>query len=275
MSNLVDKTKSPLIVFTLSDSSGETAEAVSRAALAQFPHEHVQLYRLARVSSVEELNNVVSEISREQGLIAYTLVKQDLKDALEAAAAGCCIPTIDLLGPLITKVSQIIQISPLSQAGRLHLLDESYYKRIEAIDFAIRYDDGKNPNGLAEADVVLIGVSRTSKTPNCMYLAQHWGIKAANIPLVPEIEAPPKLFTLSEKKIVGLTIDPQMLAGIRSTRANVLGLPPGAGYTDLSIIEEEVRSAKRIFKRLGCHVIDVSNKAIEETSSEIYLYLRK
>jgi len=275
MSNLVNRTKSPLIVFTLSDSSGETAEAVSKAALAQFPQEHVQLYRLARVSSVDELNKIVSEISQEQGLIAYTLVRQDFKDALEKAAVSCGIPTIDLLGPLIAKVAQVTQISPLSQAGRLHLLDESYYKRIEAIDFAIRYDDGKNPNGLTEADVVLIGVSRTSKTPNCMYLAQHWGLKAANIPLVPAVEPSPKLFTLSEKKIVGLTIDPQILAGIRSTRANVLGLPQGTDYTDLYIIEEEVQSAKKIFKRLGCHIIDVSNKAIEEISGEIYLYLRK
>lgn len=272
---MVDGTKSPLTVFTLSDSSGETAEAVSKAALAQFPHEHVHLYRLARVDCVEELNKILSEISEEKGLVAYTLVRQDLKEALEKAAALYCIPTIDLLGPLITKVAQVTQISPLSQAGRLHLLDESYYKRIEAIDFAIRYDDGKNPNGLTEADVILIGVSRTSKTPNCMYLAQHWGLKAANIPLVPAVEAAPKLFTLSEKKIIGLTIDPQILAGIRSTRANIIGLPQGTGYTDLQIIDEEVQSAKRIFKRLGCHIIDVSNKAIEETSSEIYLYLRK
>jgi [pyruvate, water dikinase]-phosphate phosphotransferase / [pyruvate, water dikinase] kinase len=275
MSNLVDGIKSPLIVFTLSDSSGETAEAVSKAALAQFHHEHVQLYRLARVSSIEELNKVVSEISKQKALIAYTLVRQDLKEALEKAAASCSIPIIDLLGPLITKVAQVTQISPLSQAGRLHLLDESYYKRIEAIDFVIRYDDGKNPNGLTEADVILIGVSRTSKTPNCMYLAQHWGLKAANIPLVPGLEAPPKLFTLSEKKIVGLTINPQILAGIRSARANVLGLPGGTDYTDLSVIEEEVKSAKKIFRRLGCHTIDVSNKAIEETSGEIFLYLRK
>ncbi len=186
----MDQTELPLIVFTLSDSSGETAEAVSKAALAQFPDKKVQLYRLARVSSAEELNTVINEISPDKALIAYTLVRQDLREALEAAASRCNIPTIDLLGPLIGKVAQVTDILPLSQAGRLHLLDESYYKRIEAIDFAIRYDDGKNPNGLTEADVVLIGVSRTSKTPNCMYLAQHWGLKAANIPLVAEIEPP-------------------------------------------------------------------------------------
>ncbi len=268
------QTISPLIVFTLSDSSGETAEAVSKAALAQFPNTSVRFYRLARLTSVEELKAILEEIAKEKGLIAYTLVRRDLKDALESEAARLNVPIIDLLGPLINKVAQITKISPLSQAGRLHLLDSSYYERIAAIDFAIRYDDGKNPEGLVQADVILIGVSRTSKTPNCMYLAQHWGLKAANIPLVSDIEPPAKLFTLSQKKIVGLTINPKILSEIRATRANVLGLPFGNIYTDPNLIEEEVKSAKKIFKRLGCHVIDVSNKAIEETSGEIYLYLR-
>jgi len=278
MQNLVDQVQFPLVVFTLSDSSGETAEAVSKAALAQFPRDNVKLYRLARVSSVEEIDSAINKISLEKGLIAYTLVKPDLKDALEVAAARCGIPTIDLLGPLISKVAQATQISPLSQAGRLHLLDESYYRRIEAIDYAISYDDGKNPNGLTEADVVLVGVSRTSKTPNCMYLAQHWGLKAANIPLVPRIAPPSQLFTLAEQnegKIVGLTINFRMLAQIRSARANVLGLPNSSEYTDPLLIEEEVQSAQKIFRELSCHIIDITNKAIEETSGEIYLYLRK
>jgi regulator of PEP synthase PpsR (kinase-PPPase family) len=269
------QSKSPLVVFTLSDSSGETAEAVCRAALAQFSTDNVEHYRLARVNSIEELKEIMQKVANQKGLIAYTLVRTDLKATLEAESNQYGIPIIDLMGPLITKVSQITGVSPLSEAGRLHILDQSYYSRIAAIDFAIRYDDGKNPDGLKEADVVLIGVSRTSKTPNCMYLAQHWGLKAANIPLVHGIEPPDKLFTLAEKKIIGLTIDPTILLEIRCTRANVLGLTQESNYTDPSRIEQEVNFAKSLFRRLGCHVIDVSKKAIEETSSEIYLYLRK
>lgn len=191
--------KTPLVVFTLSDSSGETAEAVSRAALAQFSTNTVGHYRLARVTSIEELKEIMQMVASQKGLIAYTLVRTDLKAMLESQASQHGIPIIDLMGPLIAKISQITGVSPLSEAGRLHLLDESYYNRIAAIDFAIRFDDGKNPDGLKEADIVLIGVSRTSKTPNCMYLAQHWGLRAANIPLVHGIEPQNKLFGIAEK----------------------------------------------------------------------------
>jgi len=275
MKNTSEQDKSPLVVFTLSDSSGETAEAVAKAALAQFSETNVRLYRLARVTSVEELKEIMQEVDKDRGMIAYTVVRTDLRSTLETEALKHNIPIIDLLGPLMAKVAQLTGLSPFSQAGRLHLLDEAYYRRIAAIDFAIRYDDGKNPEGLKEADVVLTGVSRTSKTPNCMYLAQHWGLRAANAPLIYGIEPPAALFTLSEKKIIGLTVDPHILVEIRSTRANVLGLPQDTDYTDLSLIDQEVSFAKQVFRRLGCHVIDVSSKAIEETSSEIYLHLRK
>ncbi len=270
-----DQTKESLLVFTLSDSSGETAEAVTRAALAQFSNDHVGHYRLARVTTVEELKDIMQRVARQQGLIAYTLVRADLKETLEAEADQYGIPIIDLMGPLINKISQLTRTSPLSEAGRLHLLDESYFRRIAAIDFAIRYDDGKNPDGLKEADAVLIGVSRTSKTPNCMYLAQHWGLKAANIPLIGGIEPPEKLFILPKEKIIGLNIDPNVLLDIRCTRANILGLTQNSNYIDPHHIDQEVAFARNLFRKLGCHVIDVSKKAIEETSSEIYLYLRK
>ncbi len=270
-----DQTKESLLVFTLSDSSGETAEAVTRAALAQFSNDHVGHYRLAMVTTVEELKDIMQRVARQQGLIAYTLVRADLKETLEAEADQYGIPIIDLMGPLINKISQLTGTSPLSEAGRLHLLDESYFRRIAAIDFAIRYDDGKNPDGLKEADAVLIGVSRTSKTPNCMYLAQHWGLKAANIPLIGGIEPPEKLFILPKEKIIGLNIDPNVLLDIRCTRANILGLTQNSNYIDPHHIDQEVAFARNLFRKLGCHVIDVSKKAIEETSSEIYLYLRK
>ncbi len=192
---------------------------------------------------------------------------------LEAATEKYRIQRIDLLGQLIDKLTSLTHQQPLSVPGRLHVMDETYYKRIEAVDFAIRYDDGKNPDGIKQADVVLIGVSRTSKTPNCMYLAQHYGLKAANIPLVFGIEPPLNLYQISNSKIVGLSIDPHLLQDIRSTRAQIMGLSSQADYADLDRINQEVRYAKNIFRELKCHVIDVSAKAVEEISSEIYLYL--
>ena len=216
-----------LTVYTLSDSSGETAENVARAALSQFPEGCVKLHRLPSVKTVEELKEIIKEVSIIKGLVAYTLVNSQLKIVLESEAFRFGIPIIDLLGPFITHVTRLTGVNSFSQPGRLHLLDDSYFRRIAAIEFAIRYDDGKNPEGLKDADVILIGVSRTSKTPNSMYLAQHWGLKTANIPLICDIEPPAALFTIENKKIIGLTIDPQMLLKIRRTRASILGIADG------------------------------------------------
>lgn len=264
-----------LIVFTVSDSSGETAEAVARAALVQFPPGRASIYRLPQVRSCQQLAGLVREVTHSRALIAYTLVLPEYRETLENEAAKFNIPTVDLLGPLISRLASLTSTAPLSQPGRLHLLDESYFRRIEAVDFAIRFDDGKNPGGILQADVILTGVSRTSKTPNCMYLAHHYGLKAANVPIVSGVDPPEALYQISPKKIIGLHIDPFILQEIRTTRAQVLGMPPSADYADLDRIKQEVRQAKKLFRELKCHIIDVSTKAIEETSSEIYLQLRQ
>lgn len=264
-----------LIIFTLSDSSGETAEAVARAALVQFPPGKASIYRLPQVRSCQQLSGLIRELSHSQALVAYTLVLPEYRKTLESAVFKYQIPAVDILGPLISRISSLTGALPLSQPGRLHLLDETYFRRIEAVDFAMRYDDGKHPEGLKQADVVLTGVSRTSKTPNCMYLAHHYGLRAANVPIISGIELSTALFEFSSKKIVGLHIDPCRLQEIRTSRAQVLGMPPNSGYADPEQIRQEVRHAKRVFRELKCHVIDVSAKAIEETSSEIYLYLRQ
>ncbi|HEY9719150.1 MAG TPA: pyruvate, water dikinase regulatory protein [Trichormus sp.] len=264
-----------LIVFTVSDSSGETAEAVARAALVQFPPGRASIYRLPQVRSCQQLAGLVREVANGRALIAYTLVLPEYRETLENEARKFDIPTVDLLGPLITRIASLTATAPLSQPGRLHLLDESYFKRIEAVDFAIRFDDGKNPDGIRQADVVVTGVSRTSKTPNCMYLAHHYGLKAANVPIIAGVDPPASLFEINSKKIIGLHIDPYILQEIRTTRAQVLGMPSTSDYADIDRIRLEVRQAKKLFRELKCHVIDVSSKAIEETSSEIYLYLRQ
>ncbi|MBN9395378.1 MAG: kinase/pyrophosphorylase [Candidatus Melainabacteria bacterium] len=265
-----------LTVFTMSDSSGETAEAVARAVMVQFPPDTVSIYRLPQIRSSQQIPQLVREIAQQNlAIVAYTLVLPEYRETLEAEANKRRIPTIDLLGSLMNRVSHLADVQPLSQPGRLHLLDETYFKRIEAVDFAIRYDDGKNHDGILEADVVLVGVSRTSKTPNCMYLAHHYGLKAANVPLVYGVEPPLSLFKIDSRKIVGLQIDPYLLQEIRSNRAQILGMHNQNDYADPDRITQESRQARKLFRELKCHTIDVSAKAIEEASSEIYLYLRE
>lgn len=264
-----------LTVFIISDSSGETAESVARAALVQFPPGSTSTYRLPQVRSLEQLKALITKVSVIPGLIAYTLVLTEYREALASWASQYAIPIVDLLGPLINCVSTMLSTNPLSQPGLSHVLDERYFRRIEAVDFAMRFDDGKNVDGISACDVVLIGVSRTSKTPNCMYLAHHYGIKAGNIPLVEGIEPPHVLYKIPSAKIIGLTIDPLLLQGIRLARSEVIGLAGKSDYAQPESITAEVRYARGIFRDLKCHVIDVSAKAIEETSSEIYLQLRQ
>jgi regulator of PEP synthase PpsR (kinase-PPPase family) len=231
---------------------------------------------MPQVRSCQQLASLIRGISKDRSsVIAYTLVLPEYRESLEIEAAKVGIPTVDLLGPLISRLAALTGAVPLSQPGRLHLLDETYFKRIEAVDFAIRFDDGKNPDGIVQADVVLTGVSRTSKTPNCMYLAHHYGMKAANVPIVSGVEPPLALYQINPRKIVGLHIDPYLLQEIRNTRASILGMPNSTDYADPDRIRQEVRQAKKLFRELKCHVIDVSAKAIEETSSEIYLHLRQ
>lgn len=267
--------KSGLIIYTMSDSSGETAEAVARAVLVQFQPGNASIYRLPQIRNCEQISSFVKQAAEKHALIAYTFVLPEYRERLEAQAQKYNVTAVDLLGPLLHKVTSITGAEPLSQPGRLHLLDDTYFKRIEAVDFAIRFDDGKNPEGILQADVIITGVSRTSKTPNCMYLAQHYGLKAANVPIIMGVDPPLALFQVPPKKIVGFGIDPFLLQDIRSKRASFLNMPAGSDYADQDLIHQEVRYARKLFRELRCHVIDVSSKAIEETSSEIYLHLRQ
>lgn len=264
-----------LIIFILSDSSGETAEYVVRACQVQFPPGEVSIHRLPQVKNNEQITELVNQIAPIRGIIAYTLVLPEYKETLEKESLKTNMPIIDLLGPLLGRLTELTGKLPLSEPGRLHLLDDKYFKRMAAIDFSIRFDDGKNPENLKEAEIILIGVSRTSKTPNCMYLAQHYGLKSANVPIVLDLPPPSILFEIDKRKIIGLNIDSVLLQDIRSNRAQFLGITAHrTDYADPLKIEEEIRYARKIFRTLKCKVLEVSNKAIEETSSEIILHLR-
>jgi regulator of PEP synthase PpsR (kinase-PPPase family) len=261
--------ETPLIVYTLSDASGQTAEMVAKAIISQFHGQNLRIVRLPRLVSQQQLINMVTLAAQGPCVFAYTLVTEELRLTLEAEAARHKIPAIDLLGPSIACIAKLLGTDPLHEPGAVHAKDEEYFRRMDAIDFAIKYDDGKSPQGLLHADLVLVGVSRTSKTPTCMYLAQNQGIKAGNIPLVPQAPPPKELFELPPNKVIGLTVSPELLTGIRNSRLASLGLPPESAYADKAKITEELDFADQIFRRLRCPVVDVTYKAIEETASEI------
>jgi [pyruvate, water dikinase]-phosphate phosphotransferase / [pyruvate, water dikinase] kinase len=259
----------PLVVYTLSDASGQTAELMARAVISQFQKQPVKLIRLPRLQSTIQIENMVKLAAQNPCIFAFTIVQDDLKACLIAQAERYNIKAVDLLGGLLTALSETLEESPLQEAGLIHARDEEYFKRMDAIEFAIKYDDGKSPSGLLQADIVLVGVSRTSKTPTCMYLAQNQGLKAGNIPLVPGVEPPRELFDFPVEKIIGLTVKPHLLTEIRTSRLPSLGLPPQSSYANSGKIMEELEFAQTIFRRLGCPVVDVTHKAIEETASEI------
>lgn len=173
---------------------------------------------------------------------------------------------VDIMGPVLGAVTAVADTKPRLTAGMVHKLDQEYFKKVEAIEFAVKYDDGKNPQGFEKADIVIIGVSRTSKTPLSMFLA-YKKIKAANLPLVPEVPLPEELFKIPPKHVVGLVIDPYKLNNIRSERLRTMGLTGEANYATVSRIEEELEYAKAVMRRVHCPILDVTNKSIEETAA--------
>lgn len=256
------------IIYVVSDSLGETAELVAKAAAVQFNSSVGEIKKFPFTVDEEQIKEIIDEATTEKCIIAFTIVDPGLREYLINMASQNNIPVIDIMGPLIGAIEKVTNQEARGEAGLNRLLDEDYFKKIEAIEFAVKYDDGKDPRGAKMADVVLIGISRTSKTPLSMYLA-HRNIKAANIPIVPEIEPPKELFQISPKKIIGLTTDPMVLNHIRQERLKALGLDADANYANMDRILQELEYAESIMKRIGCPIIDVSTKAVEETAAII------
>ncbi|MCO5385671.1 pyruvate, water dikinase regulatory protein [Desulfosporosinus sp.] len=262
------------VIYVISDALGETAEFVSRAAAAQFIGVKTRIRRVPYVRDQTHLEDIMEEAAAEQAILVYTLVLKDLREYLESKALEKGLKTVDILGPLIGALSSQTGMDPTHTPNIIHRLDEQYFRKVEAIEFAVKYDDGKDPRGVLFADVVLIGVSRTSKTPLSMYLA-HKGLKAANIPLVPEVNPPEELFSISPRKVIGLTLRPELLNQIRTERLKTLGLGATADYANLDRIMRELEYARGIMKRIGCPIIDATGKAVEETASIVLEILFK
>ncbi|MBM7553284.1 pyruvate, water dikinase regulatory protein [Thalassobacillus pellis] len=261
-------------VYVVSDSVGETADMMVKAVASQFLGQEVEIKHSSYVENQQDINNVVTVSKYNHSIIAYTIVLPSLKHYLDQRAEEEGVIAVDLMHPLMEAFTQKFDIEPNHQPGRMRKLDENYFKRVEAIEFAVKYDDGQEVRGLTQADIVIVGVSRTSKTPLSMYLANKQ-FKVANVPLIPEIPPPQELFTIPRKKCIGLIISPEKLNEIRRERIKRLGLTNSANYASLDRIFEELTCAENIMKKIGCPIIDVSNKAIEETADIILAMFNK
>ncbi|MGH8071315.1 MAG: pyruvate, water dikinase regulatory protein [Candidatus Entotheonellia bacterium] len=256
-----------LWIFVLSDGSGQTGKRVLEAALLQFDR-IAMVIRIPHVASVAEVREVVAEAARQRGMIVYTLVALDLRQAVHMAATEHGVIAVDLLGGLLSKLQDFFHRTPWGRPGLLHQGDAGYVERVDAMEFTVQHDDGQVGEGLSEADVVLVGASRTSKTPVSFYLAYR-GWKVANVPLVLGVEPAETLCRFDPHAVVGLTIDPERLAVIRRARLKHLGLEEGSTYADLSHIREELRYGLKLCRAHGWPVIDVTGKAVEETANEV------
>ncbi|MBH5318120.1 kinase/pyrophosphorylase [Paenibacillus sp. GSMTC-2017] len=265
--------KPEVIVYVVSDAAGDTGELVVRAAIAQFHPIQAEIIRTPFITDEGTLARVVEQAKISQAIVLYTLVMPHLRDSMKMLTEACGINAIDLLGPLVETLEQKTGKKSRQEPGLNHVLDADYFRKVEAVEFAVKYDDARDTSGVLKADIVLVGVSRTSKTPLSMYLA-HQKFKVANVPLVPELKPPEELFKLPKKKIIGLTIDTSYLNVIRKERLKALGLPNTAAYATTDRIEKELHYAEGIMRQLDCVVIDVSHKAVEETASLIMEYVR-
>lgn len=259
-------------IFVCSDSVGETAEAVARATIRQFGSQPVRLKRVGQVRTDDEIHALMEEAAEVGGFVVYTLVQPELREMLREEAIRLGVRAVDIMGPMMQAFVDTFHDSPSSKPGYSQEMNDDYFRHIETIEYAVKCDDGRDTHALGAADAVLIGVSRTSKTPLSIFLA-HKGYRVANIPIVPEVRPPQELFAIDPKRIIGLTMNPEKLNKIRSERLKAVGLPDGANYAQVNRILEEIAFANELMARLGCPVIDVTDKAIEETAGIILTYL--
>ena len=262
-------------VHLVSDSTGETLVGMMKASTAQFRNATALEHLHALVRSEAQMEKTLQDIASKPGVVLYTLVNADRRRMLEAHCAKLNIPAISILDPTLAMLGRYLGAAMISEVGAQRTLDAEYYGRIEALDYAMAHDDGQNVVGLREADIILLGISRTSKTPTCIYLANR-GYKAGNIPLVPNAPLPTILDNYEKPFIVGLVASPDRIVQIREQRLLGLNQPEQTDYIDVDRVRDEMREAKRMFLKKGYKVIDVTRRSIEETSAQIInLYMAR
>jgi regulator of PEP synthase PpsR (kinase-PPPase family) len=252
----------------ISDSTGETVNAVARACLVQFEGVSVTEHLWSLVRTKGQLEKVIVAVQATPGPVIFTLIDSKLRDFLTEESRRLGIVCISVLDPVMTALAHHFHSSGAGAPGRQHVMDAEYFARIDAMHYTLAHDDGQSTHDLNGADVILVGPSRTSKTPTCVYLANR-GIKAANIPLVPHVGPPDELFNVSRPIVVGLVTDPERLVQIRRSRLRLLQEETETDYTDLDQVTEEMKSARRLFTKQDWPVIDVTRRSIEETAAAI------
>ena len=256
-------------IHLVSDSTGETVTLVGRACLVQFDHVEPEEHLWSLVRTKEKVQEILASVEEEGGVVIYTMADQEIRRELEEGCAVLQIPCIPVLDPIIGALGQYLGTRGHARPGSQHVMNAEYFSRIEAMQFALTHDDGQSSWDLNEADVVLLGVSRTSKTPTCIYLANR-GIKTANVPIVPGCPIPKEVFEISKPLIIGLTKDPKRLVEIRRQRLRLLDQDENTDYVNLEMVSQEINEARRLFSKHEWPVINVSRKSIEETAATIF-----
>lgn len=254
-------------IFVISDGTGETAAAAVRAAMTQF-QTPLRLRSFGEVRQESQIRRLMEHAAEAGALVVFTLVEEPLARAIVSQGEARGVPTVDLLGPLISGVAAHCHLEPQFRSGLLHGFSDEYFRRVEAVEFAVRHDDGANLHTLFQADIVLTGVSRSSKTPLSMYLAQR-GYNTGNVPLVPGVDPPSALLDLDPKKVFGLVVDAGTLLEIRRARVRALRASPHLTYADPDGVTHELRRARRLFRQHGWRSVDITGRAVEENASRI------
>lgn len=256
-------------IIIISDGTGETAAQMTKAAMVQFGNQDIYFSRYKNIREESQIEAICEEAAVGKDLIVYTIVSPQLRSFLAAKATEQSIPCVDLLGPVLVGLAGYFGYEPRSIAGLLHDVNERYFQRIDAMEFTIAHDDGRDLTGLEKADLVILGISRTSKTPLSMYLSQQ-GWRVVNIPIIKGFEVPPEVAQIDQRRVIGLTIDPEDLTTIRRNRLNRLGQERGGEYADPDKVNDEIAYADEIFKKnRKWPIFNVTGKALEETAAEI------
>ncbi len=257
-------------IHLISDSTGETLGAISRAVISQFRGIESNEFMWSLVRTKRKMKEVIEKIKEHRGIVLYTILSQELLDLLLEECKQHQIATIPALDEIIEKFSKYIGQDIINKPGRQHILDQDYFKKIEAINYTISHDDGQKIEGIEEADIIIIGPSRTSKSPTCIYLS-HRGLKAANIPYISGVLLPEKITQIQNSLIIGLTINSEALIQIRKNRIKLLGqnISSGNEYIDYESVDKEVKEARKYYLQNNWPIIDVSKKSIEETAAAI------
>ncbi|RZD19178.1 MAG: kinase/pyrophosphorylase [Candidatus Acididesulfobacter diazotrophicus] len=268
MNNTESENNEYFYVFVVSDSTGETAEKVVRAALSQFDVGNVRLKRFLLVDSAQKIREIITEASEKKAIIIFTLVEDGLRNTMLLESNNSSVVSIDIIGPVLNSISTVLNKSPERKPGLIHRINDEYFKRVDALEFAVKHDDGQRIDEIGDADALVLGISRTSKTPLCLFLAQR-GFKAANIPIIDHQEINESVYNIPKEKIFGLISNPERILSLRKERLKRMGIPFSSDYVIKESIEEEIEYSKEIFTKLGIHFIDVTDKSIEEVAADI------